>query len=644
MTDEEILKEAQERLKICEEDDGDNRKSALEDLKFVAIDAEQWPADIKAERISNGQPCLVINKLPTFIAQVVGDQRMNRPSIKVVPVDNKADINTARVLGGWIKHVQHISKSDVAVDHGFEHAVTCGYGAMRVVTKYASDTGFEQEAYIEKVANALSIYWGPHNEYDCSDAMYCFIVSDIDRSEYKRLYKKEPISYQKTDSQYVEGWSTKDTVRVVEYYKKENTTKKIYLLEDERILDEKPTDGTKIVNTRTVKSFKIMWYLLSGDSVLDNKEWIGRKYIPVIPIWGKEINVGGKRIITSLIRNGKDAQRMYNYWQSCDTEVVALQPKIPYILTPKQVSGHETQWRQANRKSYPYLLVEPDPQAPGWPQRQSPPQASTAMVEKIQQADQEMRDTMGLQKASLGMQSNERSGAAIRERKLEGDVGTFVFIDNLSRSIEHLGRVLVDIAPRLLDTNRIIRLGLEDGSYEFAEINKKLGTDKILNDLRVGTYDAVVTVGPSFTTQRVEARTSLKEFIQYYPQAAPFIGDLYAKAMDWPGAEEVSKRLEYLLPPEVKRNLEEKRAKEEGKELEPVPQQQPNPIDVINLEIEKAKLEEAKIELSKAQEELKALIIENEMKARASRDQIKSMVDEMLREAFSVNKSVEGDK
>jgi len=200
-----ILKEAQDRLKKAIEDDRENRLAAKDDLEFIAVDGAQWPQAIRAQREAEGRPCITVNKMPVFIDQVVGDQRMNRPTIKVVPVDSKADIKVAKILSGWIRHVQNISKSDIAVDHAFEHAVACGYGALRVVTRYVSDSAFEQEAYIEKVDNALSVFWGPHSEYDCSDAMYCFVVSDMDRDEFKEKYKVQPIAFDAADSTFVDA-------------------------------------------------------------------------------------------------------------------------------------------------------------------------------------------------------------------------------------------------------------------------------------------------------------------------------------------------------------------------------------------------------------------------------------------------------
>lgn len=632
MTDEQqtkILKEARDRLRIAIEDDRENRRMALDDLEFAFIPLKQWPDSIRAERETDGRPCIETNKMPTFIDQVVGDQRQNRPSIKVIPVDSKGDEHLATIIGGWIKNVHQASKADIAIDHGFEHAVACGYGAIRVITEYEDDESFNQDAVIKKIDNALAVYWGPHSEYDCSDAKYCFIISDIDREEYKAQYGEDPMPFNHADSQYVEGWCTKDTVRLAEYFVKEPIAKTLCLLADGRVIEKdrlaEEIDG-KPVKERTTSGYKIKWYLLSGNKVLDEKDWVGKKYIPIIPIWGKEANVGGKRIVRGLIRNAKDPQRLYNYWTSMDTETVALAPKTPYIATPKQIAGHETQWKEAHRKNFPYLLANPDEKAPGWPKREPPPQVSTAMVEKIAMADQEMRDTIGLQKASLGMQSNERSGRAIMERKKEGDTGTFAFIDNLARSIEHLGRVLIDVAPGVLDTERIIRLGMEDGLRKFEAVNVQREDGEMLNDLSIGKYDVVVTVGPSFTTQRSEARQSMSEFIQYYPAAAPLIGDLYAKSMDWPGADQVAERLENLLPPEIRQKKLAERAEREGEPPPAPPQPPPDPtIELktqemaLKIKQEEAKLAELGLQVEQEKERLVGIRLDNEIKFKTMR-------------------------
>lgn len=542
--------------KLCDlalELDQDNREKAQEDLKFLDGE-EQWPADIKAAREAEGRPCLVINKLPGFLDQVVGDQRQNRPAIKVLPVDDTADPEIAKIYEGLIRNIENTSQADVAYDHAFEHAAGCGYGAFRVVTEYADDDVFEQDIKIKKIDNAFSVVFDPEaKEVDKSDGRFVFIIEDILRETYKERYPdKTPIEFDVKADEGLKSWCTEDTVRVVEYFKKEPITKTIYLLADGTVTD-KIQEGDEVVRERQVKTHKIVWYKIDGYQILEGpKDWSG-KYFPIVPVWGKELNINGKRKIRGLVRHAKDPQRMYNYHRSSEVEVTALAPKAPYLLTPKQIDGFESQWQQAYKKNFPYLLFNHDPQEPGAPKRQLPGQIPTGDAHQVATANDELKATTGIYDASLGNRSNETSGRAIRERKVEGDVATFAYIDNLARAIRHCGRILVDLIPKIYDTERIVRLRGEDGKEEFVPINKtyvdpETGEVGVYNDLTVGKYDVVVSVGPSYTTQREEAADSMLGFIKAVPQAAPMIGDLIAKNMNWPGAEEIAERLK---PPGV---------------------------------------------------------------------------------------------
>lgn len=605
-----ILKEARERLRIAQEEDYQNRQEAFEDLEFAFVPGKQWPTEVKLDRI--GRPCIEVNKMPTYIDQVVGDQRQNRPSIKVIPVDSNADPKTANILGGWIKHVLQISQADIAVDHAFEHAVSCGYGAFRVTTKYNDGFSFNQEAYVEKIDNALAVWWGKHSKYDCSDAQYCFVVSDVDREEYKLKYKEEPMSFSSVDSNYIEGWCTEKTVRVCEYFVKEPVRDYIHIVamaNGETITVDNTYDlqeGDQVVNTREVESYKVKWYLLSGNKILDERDWLGKKYIPIIPVWGKEINVGGRRMVRSLIRYSKDAQRMYNYWNAVYTETIALAPKAPYLVTVAQISNHEPMWNTAGNKNHPYLLYNPDSKAPTLlPKRELPPQASSGMAEMLNMAGQDIHDTMGLQKASLGIPSNERSGAAIRERKQEGDIGTFAFIDNSTRSWNYLARVLIDIAPALIDTERIIRLGLDDGGSDFANVNIQTLEGRI-NDIGMGSYDVVVTTGPSYTTQRSEARESLGDIMQYSPETGIYLAPEMVENMDFPGAKKAAKLLRNLWPPDVRMKYEAEEAAKNGEQVEPIqPPPQPPPDPMVEIQAQEGMLKAQKLQVEIEQEKVK---------------------------------------
>src|SRR3990167_3449634 len=106
-TDKEILEEARERLKICIDDYNEERKKQKDDLLFSTL--EQWPSKIRSARENdpNGaRPCLTIDQINQYIVQVVNDMRQNRPSVKARPVDDKADVKTAEVFGGVIRHIE----------------------------------------------------------------------------------------------------------------------------------------------------------------------------------------------------------------------------------------------------------------------------------------------------------------------------------------------------------------------------------------------------------------------------------------------------------------------------------------------------------------------------------------------------------
>ena len=62
-----------------------NWEKAKDDLEFLS--GNQWPDNVKQERELDQRPCLTNNVLPTFVDQILGDQRQNRPAIKVNPVD-----------------------------------------------------------------------------------------------------------------------------------------------------------------------------------------------------------------------------------------------------------------------------------------------------------------------------------------------------------------------------------------------------------------------------------------------------------------------------------------------------------------------------------------------------------------------------
>ena len=574
MKDEDVLALAHKRYAQAEEFERENFNLAEEDFKFGSGD--HWDTTVRQQRTSEGRPCLSINRLPQFIAQVVNDARQNAPSIKVHPVDDGSDRDTAEIYEGLIRNIESQSNAQTAYMTAFQFCVSGGMGHWRVATEYADDDIFEQDIRIKRIVSPFSVHWDPNSrEYTKSDAKWCFVTEWLTKEAFEDSYPNAAQTDWEGDFRRRGGaaWITADRVRIAEYWTKEPVKKTLAKLENGEVIDitdvkdfaiagvipvvRAPTgrlnpDGSEemVPITRVVDTHNVYRTLLCGGCVLEKKKLFPSKYIPIVSVYGPEEFIGERTRNLSLIRYAKDPMRMYSYWQTAIVEKIALAPKAPFIATAGQIAGYESMWNNANRENRAVLVYNPDPLSNGPPMRQQPAAINAAEIQQSAQAIDDLKATMGIYDASLGNRGNETSGVAIRARQNQGDKATFAWVDNLSRSIQYTGRILVDLIPKIYDTQRVVRLLSESGDHEQVEINQVI-QGRLINDLTVGKYDVEISVGPSYQTRRIEASESMLGFIQAVPEAGQLVMDLIAKNMDWPGAADFADRLKKALPPEL---------------------------------------------------------------------------------------------
>jgi hypothetical protein len=566
----------------------DSREDELDDLRFRAASPDnqwQWPADVLATRGSvqgqtiNARPCLTINKLPQHVLQVTNDQRQNRPSGKVIPADDKADIEVAEIFNGIVRHIEYISDADVAYDTACDNQVTFGEGYFRILTEYCDDQSFEQDLRIGRIRDSFSVYMDPTIQDPCgSDAEWCFINQEITKDDYERQFPNaatlSSLQYGVGDGQ-LNAWINQDTVRIAEYFYIEHEAKKLHqyhggitAMAGSPEAKQAEMMGLQAIKTREVDVRTVKWCKTNGFEVLEKRDWAG-KYIPVIRVIGNEFEIDGRMYVSGLVRNAKDAQRMYNYWVSQEAEMLALAPKAPFIGYGGQFEGYETQWKTANINNWPYLEVNPDVTdgAGGplpLPQRAPPPLAQNGLLQAKLGAADDIKGTTGQYDSSLGAAGNETSGRAILAREKQGDTGTYHFIDNLARAIRYATRQLVDMIPKIYDTQRVARIIGLDGETDQAMIDptqpeavKKIvdqqtgATIKKIYNPNVGKYDVAVSTGPSYMTKRQESLDAMSRLLQGNPNLWAVAGDLFIKNMDWPGAQEMSKRFAKTIDPKL---------------------------------------------------------------------------------------------
>jgi len=591
---EDMLSTMRKRLNIAISALSDSREDQLDDLKFYCGSPDnmyQWPSDVLATRGAvqgqtiNARPTLTINKLPQHVHQVTNDQRQNRPSGKVIPADDKADVEVAEIFNGVVRHIQYISDADVAYDTACENQVAYGEGYIRILTDYCDEGSFDQDIKIGRVRNSFSVYMDPLiQDPTGADAKWCFITEDITKEEYEYLYPDAaPISTLQTlgvGDQQISQWIGQHTVKIAEYFYVDCKKKKLNLYPDaSSVFEGTPEDKQlkaiygKPIRTRESEIRKIMWCKTNGYEILEEREWAG-KWIPVVRVVGNEFEVEGRLYVSGLVRNAKDAQRLYNYWTSQEAEMLALAPKAPFIGYAGQFEGYELQWKTANTNNWPYLEVNPDvSDGQGGvlplPQRSTPPMAQTGLIQAKMGASEDIKNTTGQYDASLGQESNERSGKAILARQRESDVGTYHYVDNLARAVRHVTRQLVDLIPKIYDTQRIARIIGEDGETKMAKIDPTqqepvrviqdqngVTIEKIYNP-SVGKYDVVVTTGPNYATKRQESLEAMAQLLQGNPELWAVAGDLFVKNMDWPGAQEMAKRFAKTIDPKLTSEADE---------------------------------------------------------------------------------------
>lgn len=552
--DAEFMRQVRERMQDAIDHDRDNRDEALDDFENL-VGAGQWPDDVRQEREAEGRPCLTINRLPQFVRQVTGDIRRMNPAIKMLAADNEATEEVAEIYEGLTRDIQSASDASSVYEWAAECAAACGIGWFRIVTDWENDDSFNQVIRFKAIKNPLTVYYDPLSEMPTrEDADYIFITSKMLRKDFEAAYPgKQPIDVDRdAQTEGISNWYEQDTIVVAEYYWKEPTTEKLAMLADGQVIRGDVPAPLNIVRQREVKSHKVMWAKVSGAEVLEGPQEQPCKHIPMICVPGEEWSVGDRVYRSSVIRYAKDPQRLYNYWRSAQTELVALQPKAPFLVTAKEVQGLETFWNEANNSNRPYLPYNPDEKAPGRPQRATPPVASQGMMQEVGLAAEDMKATTGVYDAALGNRSNETSGVAIRQRQMEADVGTSIYSDNMGKAVEYAGRILVDMIPKVYDTQRVIRILGADDKEKLVAINQMFVTQDgamVQNDLSAGRYDVKVSVGPNYSTMRQEAAENMLEFVRAFPMAAQVTGDLIAKNMDWPGADQFAERLKKLLPP-----------------------------------------------------------------------------------------------
>ena len=554
-----IIEEAKQFLKFANDADTMNRQEALEDLKF-ASGGNQWPVDLQNSRNLESRPVLTINKLDGYCRQVTNQQRQQRPRIKVHATNTQEDAAEAKVVQGMIRHIEVNSNADNAYDNAYNYAVRMGWGYWRVDHRYVREDSFDQEIFIDPIDNPFTVYLDPNSiAVDGSDQERCLITTMMPKTTFRELYpdvdETSFLSRGTGDTQ--SEWITKEDIRVAEYWYTVREPATLYQLSDgstrfaesKDFFDRIERAGLFVVNERKSIKRTIKWKKLTATAVLEERDWPGY-YIPIVPVYGRHVVIGDKRKKFGMVRHAKDAQRMYNFWVTSLTESVALAPKAKWIMAEGQDEGHELDWAAANIKSmatlrYKQTDIDGNPAPP--PQRLQPEPPPAGVMAAAQEINSDMATIIGIYDPSQQLPGN-MSGKALNGQQMQVDLTNFDLYDNLTKSIAYTGKIILDLIPKIYDTERIMRIIGDDGKPDLLTINERTAVGKVKNDVTVGQYDVVMETGPGYNSKRQEAVDAMMPLLQGNEQLFNAAADLVFRNMDFPGAETIADRLAALNP------------------------------------------------------------------------------------------------
>jgi hypothetical protein len=555
----------------------DQRRQIAEDLAFSdPSNPEQWDETIKRQRETDPggvRPCYVFDQCGQYVANVAGQVEQNPPALHALPVGNGADKRVAEKLDGFFRHIEHTSRLQQHTARVLTSAARAGVGYYIVRPDYVNRALNWQEPRISSEGDPLRVVLDPWSvELDGSDATFGFLLTPISHREWDRQFKgKEKVSFGSADGQTVRD--ARESIITAEAWRTVTKTRNMVVfvgqdgdetaLEEDEYWEACRRAGVQFppISTYTDKYSCVKWARMSGVEYLTDETEYPASGIGIVPVYGYVGWSDGRMHYCGIPRRAMNPQRSYNYHMSEMHAFMGQAPKSPWIAAAASIRGYEKLWDRAGVDSRAYLPVNHvDEAGQPIPMPQRMPHAVN-LQNHIQGAEQAIRDiqaSIGMYQASLGAPSNESSGVAIDARKQQGEAATAHFPAHLSAGLGQVGKLCMEMIPRLIDTKRQVRILSIDQTSSTITIDpeqqgayQEADAGLVINP-NVGRYDVRVVVGASFATQRTQAQAAFTEMMRANPGLAPALAPLWAQTLDVPHADKLAQVLTAVAPPEVR--------------------------------------------------------------------------------------------
>ena len=642
--EQSVLESSRERHESWDGYFNENMVRGKDDVNFVVRD--QWTAIERGEFNRLFKPAMTFNKTYDSVKKIIAEERKNRPDLIVRSLTGKATQDQINLRTDLVRTISYQSQNDLVYQTAFKSALTMGYGAFQVLLEYDNPRSFFKIPRYDVITDATRCSWDPSalkpHKGDGNNCSRRYVMS---KEQFFATYPyiTNPISY--TDPRNLLDFQTEfyDFIVICDEFVKEWFPLKIYKLSNGKTVTEdqweamqeqikvikeigKDSEVGKIINRdipvivdeRLTQDYRIMHYRLLQNQIIEFSEWPS-KQLPIIYVDGDSYYVEGRQYTKSFIHEARDAQKLFNYARSEMAAELKNRRREQWIATPDNILGYEQMWRNPEVQ-IGALIAKPDPKTGMMPQKMPAWEISQGLFASAESASKDLREILGFSETEE-LQGRDISGKARRERKVEGSMSAYVFLDNLYQAVAQGGRVVNDLLYYIFSDNeeRDMIVTGADGKTRPITINEKMPDGTTKNQIEEGEFDVEIDAGPSFSVQKDMAL----EFFQQTVAAAQdqrvfnLVADLWADNLDIQNRPQVVERFKTLVPPQIL-------AKEKG---EPPPPPKPSPQEqMMQMEMQEkaASLKERAHELQIREQKHELEKLELLMKAKELQDKMRS--------------------
>src|ERR1700689_3551363 len=317
--EDDVLKKCNEDLNTWNSYFNENITRGKDDVNFTYRD--QWTAVERSEFTRLFKPCMTFNKLKDKTRKVLGEQRRNKPNLMVRSLTGEANQEQINLRQDLVRTISYQSQNGLVYQIGARSALTLGLGAFQVMLDYETPKSFNQIPKYVAINDPTMCAWDPTAvKPHKGDGNWCSRRCIYTREEFFATWPfvTNAVSYIDPYMLLDFQWTTRDTITVCDYFRKEWYPTIVYKLSNGRTVFDTEWDeiekkialqlkitnnaevrriieseAPKVVSKRQSQDYNIRHYRLIRDQIIDFVDWPSRQ-LPIPFIDGDSVYIEGR--------------------------------------------------------------------------------------------------------------------------------------------------------------------------------------------------------------------------------------------------------------------------------------------------------------------------------------------------------------